>query len=224
MGLLKNILTFGWLRRKRSQPAVIFDFDGTLADSFPLVVDIFYKLVERKPLPRADVTRLRGMTLRQVARELRIPLWRAPLLVIRGRSVMQSRMEEVVIMDDMIPAVKRLAKTHKLFILSSNSTETIKAVLKRYRLLEYFADIEGDIPLLRKAGRLKRLIKRNELDRGHLFYVGDEARDIEAARRAGVRCIAVSWGYNNIHALKRHHPHALVFSADEMLASLYDNS
>jgi phosphoglycolate phosphatase len=224
MGLLRNLLTFGWLRRTRNQPAVIFDFDGTLADSFPLVVDIFYKLVERKPLPRADVTRLRGMTLRQVARELRIPIWRVPLLVVRGRAAMRARMEEVVIMDDMIPAVKRLAKTHKLFILSSNSPETIRAVLKRYGLFEYFTDIEGDVSLLRKAGRLKRLIKRNDLDRRHLYYVGDEARDIEAARRAGVRCIAVSWGYNNIHALKRHHPYRLVFSAEEMLTSLYDNS
>jgi phosphoglycolate phosphatase-like HAD superfamily hydrolase len=47
-------------------------------------------------------------------------------------------------------------------------------------------------------------------------YIGDEGRDIEAAKRVGVRSVAVNWGYNNAELLASHHPAAQASDSAEL--------
>lgn len=206
------------------QRAIVFDFDGTIADSFPIALEIFYALTHITPLQSEDMTRLRGMTLIQVAKELRIPMYLVPLLLIRGRSIMRKRMHEIEIIAGMDEAIRVLYKTHTLFILSSNSQRNITLMLSKYGLVDCFEEIHGSVPLLGKARRLHKILKHYGLNPAETWYVGDEARDIEAARKSHMKTAAVSWGYNNIHVLKQHQPDALVFTPDELLDCLKNNS
>ena len=52
--------------------------------------------------------------------------------------------------------------------------------------------------------------------KNHVFYVCDEVRDIEAARKSGIKSIAVTWGYNTKGALIKENPDFLVNSPDEL--------
>lgn len=203
--------------------AIIFDFDGTVADSFPVALDIFYALTHREPLPHEDLTRLRGMTLREVAKELTIPMYKIPFLLIRGRRAMFERMAEVSLVDGMVEVIQGLAKTHKLFILSSNSPANIAATLATNGLTDSFVTIYGNVSLLKKRQKLRQILRQQQLDPATTWYVGDEARDVEAAKRAGMPVVAVSWGYNNIHVLKSHQPTALVFSPEEISRCILNN-
>lgn len=196
---------------------IIFDFDGTLVDSFPVALDIFYALTHSDPLPRQDMTRLRGMTLVQVAKELRIPTYSIPFLLFRGRRVMRKRMTEVDMIAGMEAVIRDLARTHKLFILSSNSPANITMILERHDIRGCFEEIHGNVPLLAKSRALRQLLRKKALKKPEVWYVGDEARDIESAHKNGIKSIAVSWGYNNIHILSQHTPTALVFSTVELL-------
>ena len=51
-----------------------------------------------------------------------------------------------------------------------------------------------------------------------IIYVADEVRDIEAARKAGVKIICVSWGYNDKSSLEKNNPDALVDNTDQLFA------
>jgi len=46
---------------------------------------------------------------------------------------------------------------------------------------------------------------------------GDETRDIEAARKAGIACAAVTWGYGDMETLSDHQPDFLLTSVDQIL-------
>jgi phosphoglycolate phosphatase len=132
-------------------------------------------------------------------------------------------MHDVHLIAGMESAISELYKTHKLFILSSNSAHNITLILKRYKLTGYFSGVYGSVPLLGKARALRRLLRQNSLDSAQTWYVGDEARDIEAARKNNLSSVAVSWGYNNIHVLQQHQPTVLVFTTEELMSSFKNN-
>jgi phosphoglycolate phosphatase len=67
--------------------------------------------------------------------------------------------------------------------------------------------------LFGKASKFKQVLKRAGMAAGQAIAIGDEVRDIEAARKAGIRSGAVTWGYATPEALRQH-------GADEMFASL----
>jgi phosphoglycolate phosphatase len=198
---------------------VIFDFDGTIADTFVMALNIFYKLKPRWPiLPKGEVERLRGMAFLQVARELQIPPWDIPFLLIKGRNIMASQLDEAVLIPGMDDAIRQLrAKGHELYVISSNSNENINRFLDRYKIVDQFTEIHGSIGILSKARVIKNLLKEKGVDPKTAYYVGDEARDVEAAHKAKVRSVAVSWGYNNIKILAEHKPNVLVFDPAEIV-------
>jgi len=203
--------------------AVIFDFDGTLADSFAVALEVFYELMQRDAFEAEDLMRLRGLTLRQLSKELKIPMYKVPFLLVRGRRAMFERMPEVRLVEGMANVVRVLRKTHKLFVLSSNSPANIRAVLNEYGLADSFTAVYGDVSLLKKRQKLRQIVRQHGLKTAETWYVGDEARDIQAAKRAGLRMVAVSWGFNNIHVLASHEPTALVFTPDEIISCINNN-
>lgn len=197
---------------------VIFDFDGTLADSFLVALNAFCEVTRREPMPREDISRLRGMGVRQLLHELRIPPWKVPFLAWRVRGVMQTQVKRIDLVPGLADVVRKLSKKHQLFVLSSNSTESIRYVLQRFGIADCFAGIYGGAQPLRKHRALRKLLRDKHLPASNVWYVGDTTGDIEAAHYVGVNSVAVSWGYNNIAALERHHPEVLVFTPEELVA------
>lgn len=208
---------------KRASGAIIFDFDGTIADSFLIMLDVVYELVHHEPLPQEDVSRLRGMTAFGLLRELRVPLWRIPFLVGRVRRHMKVRMDEVGIIPGLAEALKVLQKKYTLFVLSANSASNVRIFLRRFGIEGCFSDVYGGVGPFRKASALGRLTHQKGLHAVDTWYVGDEAWDVRAARRVGMKSVAVTWGYNNIRQLNLSHPDALVFDVDELVRCFENN-
>lgn len=203
---------------------VIFDFDGTIADSFPTAVDIFYELTGYEKLPKNQLDRLRGLNIRQLSRELGIPLSRLPFLLFKGKKRLQGRIKDVKLFNGVSRVIEAAPKEYKLFILSSNSKTNIIEFLKANGLEGHFSGIIDNIGLFAKAKYLRRLVKDNNASADEVWYVGDEIRDIEAAKKAGVRVASVTWGYNNKASLAKHNPDKLVDTPGELTSCIYDNS
>lgn len=110
---------------------VLFDFDGTIADSLQLVVDIYRDLLhDDRELTPQELDMLRKLSAQRVAKELGVSLWRAPLLLRRGRKIMHSRITEVEPFADMPETIAALhARGHVLQVVSSNSVENVRAFL-----------------------------------------------------------------------------------------------
>jgi phosphoglycolate phosphatase len=204
------------------KPAVVFDFDGTIADTFGVVTEIFYGLTHRKQaIAEHEQNRLRGMSLPQVARELRVPVWKVPFLVMRGRRQMAKRINEVPLFESMPAVLSELhSKGYPLYIVSSNSGHNVRLFLAQHGITNVFTRVYGDARLFGKDRLLRHI---QALGHERLIYVGDETRDIEAAKRAGAKSIAVAWGYNNAAILKRHNPDKLVFEPSEITGCIENN-
>lgn len=198
--------------------AVIFDFDGTIADSLPAVIQVFEELTGRLgqySLEQAD--NYRDMSVPELMKALRIPRWKAPLLLMKGRKQLHSHLHGIPLHKGMKVLIKQLhEKGIPLYVLSSNSTENVHSYLRRNDMQKFFNGAYGGASMLGKAPRLLKLIDNEKIDVAHSWYVGDEMRDVSAARAVGLRVASVSWGYNSHAALQTKEPDAIVDTTTEL--------
>ncbi len=88
--------------------------------------------------------------------------------------------------------------------------------------LDFFDFIYSESNIFGKAKKLNGLLKEKKINPQSVFYVGDETRDITAAKEAGVKAIAVTWGFNGKEILKEQSPDYLVGNPEELIALLDD--
>ncbi|MGA1474197.1 MAG: HAD hydrolase-like protein [Prochlorothrix sp.] len=84
-------------------------------------------------------------------------------------------------------------------------------------MLTRFKVLQAGVTILGKQRVLKRLVRRQGWAAEQVCYVGDEVRDVEAARGAGVRSIAVTWGFNTTAVLNRANPDYLIDHPAELI-------
>ena len=200
--------------------AVIFDFDGTLADSFEAVMAIAYKLTRHEQLADINhVTSMRdnNMGLRQAIKILEIPRWQWPWLLKRGRQIMSQEVERIPLFPDIKKTLNELhKKDFELFIISSNSRANVDKFLKDKEIIQYFKKVYGGVGLFDKSRVIKRVLRENKLPASNAIYVGDEVRDIEAAKKTSIPIIAVTWGYNSEKLLDKHSPTIIARSPSQL--------
>jgi HAD superfamily hydrolase (TIGR01549 family) len=198
---------------------LIFDFDGTIANSFEVAESIFYELTGHAPVTDEKfISHMRQLPLLKAAKEMHISAAQLPRLLMKGRALMQQRMGKVKAFTGIAPVLKELHhEGNRLFIISSNSQPNVERFLRQHKLHDYFDGVYGGVGLFSKARVLKRVIRRNHIKADESFYIGDEVRDIHAAKHANVRVVSVAWGYNDIVALRAEKPFATVMRPDELL-------
>jgi phosphoglycolate phosphatase len=198
---------------------IIFDFDGTIADSFDATVQVFYKLTgHEQRLSDKELVRLRGLSMLQAVEELRIRPWKIPFLMMRGRLHMARRMKHISVQPGVAAVIRQLHDNgHQLLIVSSNSQRNIQTFLRRHHLASEFAAIYGGVGLFNKAAALKKVLHSSQLVAAKTYYISDEARDIAAAQAADMPVIAVAWGFNNLEILRKHQPTHLVETPEQLL-------
>jgi phosphoglycolate phosphatase len=198
--------------------AVIFDFDGTIADSFQVFVKAIEVVLKRKqPLSDTEIAGLRSSSTLSVMRQLGVRKWQLPYLGLKGRREILNHMADVEIFDGISDVLNELYNSeHKLFIVSSNSQEAILTFLERYKLENTIERIYANVSIFGKAKVLKKLLRKEGLLADECVYVGDEIRDVEAAAKAQIRCIAVTWGYRSVNNLKAYGTKDIVSSPKDL--------
>ena len=201
------------------KPILIFDFDGTIADTFDVVLrvsDLLAKEFHFRKIEPHEVEIFRNKTAFQILTSLKIPLFKLPKILKRARFELAKQMLSITPfpgMNDTLQELKPLSQ--HMGIITTNSVQNVKSFLDNHGLnLFYF--IETTSRLSQKYEKLKKIKRKLPVDQT-LIYIGDETRDIDAARRAGVVSIAVAWGYNSLNVLKAHHPDYLASSPSELL-------
>ncbi len=201
---------------------LLFDFDGTIADSMTVAVEVFNEVAPLLRIGRiaTDDTRLRHMNPREALRASAIPLWKVPPLLALVRHRLHRRMDGILPFPDVVEAIDTLSRTgHRCAIVSSNSHANIARFLDRHRLshLEILGTGAG---LFGKPRALRKALARAGVHADRAVYVGDELRDVEAARDVGLRSVAVSWGYAGREALLAAGPDHLVDRTTELVSVL----
>jgi phosphoglycolate phosphatase len=201
--------------------AFIFDFDGTLADTWPLVVDISYQLSGgAMRLPETRINELRQMPLLSAVRMLGISRWRLPRMILYTRPYMLPRMHEVEPFPGIIDALKALHDAgHELYILTSNRAQNVHEFLRLQGINEYFSDVSGVYVgnVFYKIYGIHKLLHRHRMPKGQCYYVGNEPLDIIAAERSGIQTVAICWGNAGRAALQATNPDYLINDPKDLL-------
>jgi phosphoglycolate phosphatase len=200
----------------------IFDFDGTLANTYPVFASSLNALAIKhgfRQVAHDEQHKLRSMSAVEVLRELQLPLWKVPAVLSDFRKIMRQRINEIRPFPDMTDVLHTMMQERiELAVATSNSIDNVKAVLGD-ALINRFAAVECGSSLFGKSHRLRRILKKTQTDKAEALYIGDEIRDAEAVERVGLSFGAVAWGYTDLGALLQTNP-ASVFRAPADLLCL----
>lgn len=202
---------------------VLFDFDGTIADTLQFAVKISNEYLKNEgysSISKAELNDLRNMNPLQLITHLKFPIWKVPSLVKTVRENLYKEAEKIKI----FPGVKKLIqdlKAHgfKLAILTSNLKETVDKFLAHQKL-EVFDYIKCEPNILEKAKLIKSFLNQHSLKTKDVIYIGDEVRDIEACRSVGVQIVSVTWGFNDGDSLRKLKPDFIVTKPAQILEIL----
>lgn len=202
---------------------VIFDFDGTVADSFAESLLAYNRVAPRLRLRRvaeAEVAELRCMGAGQLMAVLGIPMWKLPRLMIAVRADLMDHFHAVTPVPGIGEALREVARAgHHLAIVTSNSLANVRGFLARHDL-DLFPTIVAGASIFGKSTRLRRLLKAAHMDGSESVYVGDTSPDIRAAREAGTAAIAVAWGFSAREPLAAETPDAVVEATSDLAPAI----
>jgi phosphoglycolate phosphatase-like HAD superfamily hydrolase len=201
---------------------VLWDFDGTLADTLSCMVAAYNVLAARRGLRTIDDPEAaRDLDPLPLLRSLGIPLLSVPSLLAGLLSAVRRDMPGVRLFPGMVEVLEALGQAGcRMSVLSSNSRDNILACLRANGVAGRFESVVGYRRLFGKGEGIRRFLKRHAGAGARAVYVGDEVRDIRAARRAGVDMAAVTWGYNTHELLAKHIPDYLIERPEQLLKLL----
>lgn len=197
----------------------LFDFDGVLVDSLALYENSVNVCLERigKPLIRSREEFLdlfednffsaiakRGVDVGE--------------FMAASKAVTPTRdYGSVRPVEGLIPVLGELKKSHGLVIISSNSTFAVRLMLARFGFEPYFDDVLGADFNFSKVEKILYVKGHYGMDARHTAYICDTAGDIREAREAGVKTVAVTWGWHPRERLERARPDAIVERPEDLL-------
>lgn len=201
----------------------IFDFDGTLADSFPWFMRRVNDIADRHRFNRIqdhEVETLRGYSARQMMAHLRLPAWRLPFVAREMRMRLAQEIHDIRTFDG-VPAMLRVLADRgiTIAIVTSNSVGNVRAVLGP-EVFGMISHVECGASMFGKRARFRRVLRRSGVPAARAISVGDEIRDSEASRAAGIDFGAVAWGYTSPASLRAQSPALFFDTVDDIVRAL----
>jgi HAD superfamily hydrolase (TIGR01549 family) len=199
---------------------LVFDFDGTVADTFNYILNISNQLSGefkfKKILPH-EVETMKDKTLEETIEHLQVPTLKIPLILHRARKELHKDMATIEPIEGIKEILTHLKKQgFQMGIITNNSTKNVTKFLKVHQI-DLFDFVMTCSKIWGKSRSIKKLAHKKRLEIDKIIYIGDETRDIEAARKAGVRIAAVTWGYNSHKALQKLKPDFIIRNPQELL-------
>lgn len=205
--------------QKMKYRALIFDFDGTIADTLGESRRIFNELAPDygiRQVEEHEIPGLRHLSLKQILTELNIPKRRVPSIIARGTGMMRANIDRLQLIEGMKDALADLRnRTDSFGILTSNTTANVDVFLRNHGIRDLFEFVSSTSKLTGKARHLRAIRKTFSLKNNEMLYVGDELRDVKAAQKANIPHAAVSWGFNSRESLELAKPTYLLDHPEE---------
>jgi len=206
-------------KRKPCLQGVLFDWDGTLIDSFHADTSAYLAMFKEMGVAWGieELERHYSPNWYQVYRAAKLPrklwgeadrLWRAhyakhrPQLIPGARRVLHAIRAEL-----------------NLGLVTSGDRDRVVRQLREFRLTRFFSARVCCGDTLKKKPHpapLRLALRQMELEASCSVYVGDAPQDVEMARRAGVRAIGVLGPFPTEKRLRASRPEFLISSLEEL--------
>lgn len=200
---------------------VIFDFDGTLCDSLSCLLHSLKRNAARYGIKESVAMTLEDMRdyqARELFKELQIPFYKIPLL-LRDFRLQWDKERHCIKQKVQIKPLLEYLKEHNyaVGVVTSNSVTNVNYFLGKENLASYFDFVGSSPSVFGKKHALKKALKLVRKRPEYIVYIGDETRDIDAARAIGAECVSVTWGMNSEKALLEAGSDAVCSSPEEII-------
>jgi len=190
--------------------ALIFDFDGTIANTLPIIFAKTIQISKKYKInkeTREILNLVSQLPLWLLLKELNISWTKIPSIlweVKQAQEEMFTEIEHTQLFDGMKELLTELAhRGIKLYIYSSNSHKNVIKFLEKEKIISLFENIYIGGGLFGKSKGLTKILKRENLTNEEVFYVTDEIRDVLACQKVNIRVIGVNWGLAGAEALSQ---------------------
>ncbi len=198
---------------------VIFDFDGTLANTLELVAKIYNDNAHNFGALQIDLEQMseyRKLGYKKAMKKLHIRWTVLPRLVLFVSREMKQQMKGVKPYPGIVATLKELqGQGISIGVLTSNDAELVQDFFTAHQF-PHFDFVVSEKTMFGKEKALRRIMKRHKLPTDRVIYVGDEPRDITASNKASIKVIGVTWGVGGKEAFVATPPDVQVDSADEL--------
>ncbi len=187
---------------------LIFDFDGTLWDSFWLALKTlntfspyFWYSALTEP---EEIENLRKMTPHEILSYMKIAKRKIPFIALIWKLYMKLHRDEISLFDWSASLLKSLhASWHKIYTLSSNSKSLITSFMKEAKIDQLIVDIVWSSSILWKEKSISSLLRKHDLDLESSLYIWDEVRDAQACTKVPIDMVAVWRWYSHPEVLDK---------------------
>ena len=112
---------------------IIFDFDGTLADTLPWFMNVVNKVAEKyhfKKIEKDEYEHVRGFDVQKMINHLGVPVWKIPLIANYMHNLQSHDIDQISLFAGIDNFLHRLHEMGmSLAVVSSNSYENVRHVL-----------------------------------------------------------------------------------------------
>lgn len=199
---------------------IIFDFDGTLADSTAVFASAWNTLAQKykfKGINLKEIDALKKLSISERSKLFDFPMYKLPMILPQFYKLYRQSLNDVHLFDGMKEVLLEIDKRgYKILIISSNSKDNILEFLKMNGI-HCVADVLCSNRIFGKDKVMKKFLKESNVHSSDVLYIGDEQRDIVACKKAGVPIAWVEWGYDAKEVVKNEEPEYKVATPQEIL-------
>lgn len=197
---------------------LIFDFDGTIVNNLPQVLGLLIESLNRKniDISKYSLEYLRQTGVKKFMKQINISKLELFSIYLDIKKKIHQNLNDNSPVSGLSAVLPELKKKYMLIVFSSNKPENISNYLQKYHLEKYFSEIVEDSSYFGKHIGLTKIVKKLNLKPRETFYIGDEARDIVAAKKSGLKSVAVTWGFEGDKLLASFSPDFLFTHPNEL--------
>jgi Predicted phosphatases len=199
---------------------IIFDFDGTLADTLSWYMGAVNKVADKykfKKVQQSEWETIRYYEVNKLFKYLGVPTWKIPIVLNHLKKLLAKDIHCLSIFKDADNLLKRLSSCGAtLAIVTKNTYENVHKILGQeyIDLIDYF---ECGTSMSGKASKLKKILNQSKISCKETIYIGDEIGDAMAAQKVNIDFGCVTWGYNTVESFKVYSPKAIFNNIDEVI-------
>lgn len=191
---------------------LIFDFDGTIADSFDMIYDVISEYAKIKP----NKAELRKVPTKIGVKHFRLSTFDLMKVIVKIIHEHNKNLPDLKCFAGIKDALVRLKEKSIQLVLLTSSGEKLTSFLANNSLDNLFDQIYRVNPFVQRSVTFEKIIAEHSIANDDVYYIADEARDVLAARKLGIKTVAVTWGFNDGSVLKEYEPSYLIDKPSEL--------
>ncbi len=202
---------------------IIFDYDGVLADTLDDLIhfgqEACNQLGVNHVVTKSDLEDLEVMSFSSYGRACQVPEHLVEEFVRISLNFFAEKNSPPALFKGLDAVVRHLSANHTIAIVTTNSSQNVKAFLAAHGLDSLVHAIYGvDSPgtKAQKISKAQNQLLENK-EQESVYMVGDSLSDMLAAKEASVTSVAVTWGHQSLNTLLRGHPDHVINSPQNLI-------